>query len=153
MHGTRQNCFLRTGTGYLATRVLIATTFGAPDTGDKPPGVSHSSVIRSCDRHEVCLNTEDARSWRSQRRGPVTPLQRTEADSWKPRADLGGGDAIPVSEEKLKARVIELVKKGKSTDEIVQKVPYLQPGSIRAIRAHVTLGSYDDNKKAKVNAD
>ena len=74
-------------------------------------------------------------------------LQRTEADSWKPRVDLGGGDAIPVNEEKLKARVIELVKKGRTTEEIAQKVPYLQPGTIRAIRAHVTMGSYN-NKKA-----
>jgi len=74
-------------------------------------------------------------------------LQRTEADSWKPRVDLGGGDAIPINEEKLKARVIELVKKGRTTEEIAQKVPYLQPGTIRAIRAHVTMGSYD-NKKA-----
>jgi hypothetical protein len=73
-------------------------------------------------------------------------LQRTEADSWKPRVELGGGDAIPVDEEKLKARVIELVKKGRSTEEIAQKVPYLQPGTIRAIRAHVTMGSYDTKK-------
>jgi hypothetical protein len=75
-------------------------------------------------------------------------LQRSEADSWKPRVDLGGGEAIPLNEEKLKARVIELVKKGRSTEEIAQKVPYLQIGTIRAIRAHVTMGSYDDKKKA-----
>jgi hypothetical protein len=74
-------------------------------------------------------------------------LQRTEADSWKPRADLGGGEAIPINEEKLKARVIELVKKGKSTEEIAQKVPYLQPGTIRAIRAHCTMRTYDTKKK------
>jgi hypothetical protein len=81
-------------------------------------------------------------------------LQRTEADSWKPRVDLGGGDSIPVDEEKLKARVIELVKKGRSTEEIALKVPYLQPGTIRAIRAHVSMGSYDHKKKAaKANAD
>ena len=75
-------------------------------------------------------------------------LQRSEADSWKPRVDLGGGGAIPINEEKLKARVIELVKKGRSAEEIALKVPYLQPGTIRAIRAHVTMGTYDTKKKA-----
>ena len=73
-------------------------------------------------------------------------LQRSEADCWKPRVDLGGGEAIPVNEEKLKARVIELVKKGRSTEEIALKVPYLQPGTIRAIRAHVTMGTYAAKK-------
>jgi hypothetical protein len=76
----------------------------------------------------------------------ATHLQRTEADAWKPRVDLGGGDAIPLNEEKLKARVIELVKKGRSAEEISQKVPHLSPGTIRAIRAHVTMGSYDSKK-------
>ena len=32
------------------------------------------------------------------------------------------------------------------TEEIAQKVPYLQVGTIRAIRAHVTMGSYATKK-------
>lgn len=79
----------------------------------------------------------------------ATHLQRTEADAWKPRVDLGGGEAIPINEEKLKARVIELIRKGRSAEEISQKVPHLSPGTIRAIRAHVTMGSYDHTKKAQ----
>lgn len=76
-------------------------------------------------------------------------LQRTEADAWRPRIDLGGGEALAVNEENLKVRVIELVKKGRSTEEISRKVPHLSPGAIRAIRAHCTMGSYNTAKKAQ----
>jgi len=72
---------------------------------------------------------------------------KTEPDNWPEREDLGGGEAINVNEDKLKARVVELVKKGRSAEEIAQKVPYLQPGTIRAIRAHVTMGTYEPKKK------
>jgi hypothetical protein len=68
---------------------------------------------------------------------------KSEPDTWPEREDLGGGETMGVDEEKLKARVIELIKKGRTTEEIVQKVPYLQPGTVRAIRAHVTMHTYD----------
>jgi hypothetical protein len=77
----------------------------------------------------------------------VARLIKTEPDNWPEREDLGGGEAINVNEDKLKARVVELVRKGRSAEEIAQKVPYLQPGTIRAIRAHVTMGTYDAKKK------
>ena len=72
---------------------------------------------------------------------------KTEPDNWPEREDLGGGEAIPLNEEKLKQRVIELVKKGRTAEEIALKVPYLQPGQIRAIRAHCTMGTYNKVKK------
>jgi hypothetical protein len=78
----------------------------------------------------------------------IAKFIKTEAEHWPDREDLGGGESININEDKLKARVIELVKKGRTTEEIAQKVPYLQPGQIRAIRAHVTMNSYD-KKKAK----
>ncbi len=67
---------------------------------------------------------------------------RTEPDAWPARTDLGGGEAIPLNQERLKERVIGLAERGLSTEEIAQKVPYMQPGSIRAIKAHVTMRTY-----------
>jgi hypothetical protein len=67
---------------------------------------------------------------------------KTEPEFWPEREDLGGGDAIAVDADKLKAKVVELIKKGRSAEEIAQKVPYFQPGTIRAIRAHHTMGTY-----------
>lgn len=72
---------------------------------------------------------------------------KTEPDHWPEREDLGGGEAIPLNEERLKARVVELIRKGRTAEEIAEKVPYFNAGTIRAIRAHVTMGSYDPKKK------
>lgn len=72
----------------------------------------------------------------------VGKVAKTESAYWDKREDLGGGEAIPVDEEKLKKKVIELVQKGKTTEEIASKVKYLSIGTIKAIRAHCTMGSY-----------
>lgn len=72
----------------------------------------------------------------------VARFCKTDRELWPKRTDLGGGEAIQINEDKLKERVVQLVLKGLSTEEIAQKIPHLSIGAIRAIRAHVTMGTY-----------
>lgn len=55
-----------------------------------------------------------------------------------PRIDLGGG-ALPFDSERTKARVVELLKKGRTDDEILARFP-ITVGTLRALKANITMG-------------
>jgi hypothetical protein len=62
-------------------------------------------------------------------------------EHWPERIDLGGG-TVTMTEEKVKARVVEYIKAGRDNEYILRKFPTLKKGSLAAIRAHVTMGTY-----------
>ena len=66
---------------------------------------------------------------------------KSRPDSWPDREDLGGGAAI-MTEEKVKERVIGYIKQGKNNEYILRKFPTFKKGTLAAIRAHVTMGTY-----------
>jgi hypothetical protein len=53
-----------------------------------------------------------------------------------PRIDLGGG-AFKIDDEKLRSKIIQSIKKGRSDEEILAKFP-ITIGSLRAFKANVT---------------
>jgi len=69
---------------------------------------------------------------------------KTDADTFPERIDLGGGKAVPFDEDKIKQRIVALIEKGRSNEEIAAKYSIYTPNQIRAIRAHVTMGTYDE---------
>lgn len=73
----------------------------------------------------------------------VASVVKVDAITWPDRVDLGGGQAIPFNEDKIKQRIIALIEKGRSNEEIAAKFTIYTPNQIRAIRAHVTMRTYD----------
>jgi len=45
--------------------------------------------------------------------------------------------------ERIRRRVLSLIKKGETPEEIYTRFPESQLGTVRAIRAHYTMGHYD----------
>ena len=74
----------------------------------------------------------------------VSVRTKTDAIHFPDRIDLGGGKTIPFDEDKIKQRIVALIEKGRSNEEIAAKYTVYTPNQIRAIRAHVTMGTYDD---------
>jgi hypothetical protein len=73
----------------------------------------------------------------------VATKVKTDAIMFPDRIDLGGGKAIPFDEDKIKQRIVALIEKGRTNEEIAAKYSIYTPNQIRAIRAHVTMGTYD----------
>ena len=72
------------------------------------------------------------------------PLLKDEMkiDEVPERIHLGGG-AIPMDSEKVRQRITHLIQRGKTDDEIMSRYP-VTVGSLRAYRAHVTRGTYEE---------
>lgn len=68
-------------------------------------------------------------------------------EKYPSRIDLGGG-AIPIDPERLKDKIISWIKKGRSNDDIMARVP-VTAGTLRALRAHVTMKTYDGAEKVR----
>ena len=60
--------------------------------------------------------------------------------TWPERIDLGG-NVQEFDEEKAKAKAIALLKKGREIPEVSEKT-HLSPGTLRALKAHITMGTY-----------
>jgi hypothetical protein len=64
------------------------------------------------------------------------------SENWPDRIDIGGGKSIPFDEEKMKQQIIARLKKGHSVEDVAKKYPTYGLGRIRAIKAHITMGTY-----------
>jgi hypothetical protein len=62
-------------------------------------------------------------------------------NSWPDRIDLGGG-TVTMTEEQVKGKIIGYIKQGRDNEYILRKFPTFKKGSLAAIRAHVTMGTY-----------
>lgn len=65
---------------------------------------------------------------------------KSEPGHWPERVDLGGERQV-FDEEKAKARAIQLLKKGRDMFEVATKT-HLSLGTLRALKAHLTMGTY-----------
>ncbi len=71
------------------------------------------------------------------------PLVKGEVgqEGYPLRIDLGGGSSH-MDDAKVKDRVVRLLQKGRSDDEIMARYP-VTIGTLRAYKAHVTMGTYE----------
>lgn len=66
---------------------------------------------------------------------------KLEPDQWPLREDLGGGPQT-FDEEKAKNWALQLLRKGRQLGEVASKT-HLSLGTLRALKAHLTMGTYD----------
>lgn len=67
---------------------------------------------------------------------------QNDIDQWPERVDLGGGETFKMDMDKAREKIIQLIQKGRSDEEILARYP-IQPATISALRAHVTRGTYE----------
>jgi hypothetical protein len=66
---------------------------------------------------------------------------KSEASQWPERVDLGG-KRQSFDEEKAKGRAIQLLKRGRDMLDVATKT-HLSLGTLRALKAHLTMGTYE----------